>query len=105
VPDIPQIALPLRVANGTLVTVEQGSVDDARGQVLALAVTPPGWLTLDDDARAFGLADQAHAEVIDTDYIDQQIAEHVPDAAAVVFEQRDALDAELSLVGVRIGVA
>jgi hypothetical protein len=106
-PDVPQIALPMQVVNGQIATVEQGSADDAVGQVLALVVTPPGWLghSDNDEARGFGLADQAHAEVVDVELIESQIARFVPDADAVVDERREEFNDALSRVSVRIGAA
>ena len=105
-PDIPQLAFPIRVEGNHVAVVEQGSVDDIVGQVWTLCLTPPGWLTHDDEVREFGLADQAHRQGgADASLIEQQITRFVPDAEVVVDEQPDALDPALSLVGVRIARA
>lgn len=101
--DIPQLAFPIRIEGHQVAVVEQGSVDDVVGQVHVLCLTPPGWLTHDEDVREFGLQDQAHRMGgADAALISSQISRFVPDADAIVDEHPDALNPALSLVGVRI---
>lgn len=105
-PDIPQLAFPLRVDGHQVATVEQGSAADMVGQITVLCLTPPGWLTHDDEVREFGLQDQAHREGgADASLIESQIARYVPEAQAAADEHPDAVNAALSLVGVRIAGA
>lgn len=100
-PDIPQLAFPVRVVNGQLATVEQGSAEDAASQVHVLCLTPQGWLSSNPD---LGLYEQAHlAGGADGPEIERQISEYVPDAQAAVEEDRDSLNPALSIIGVRIG--
>lgn len=100
-PDIAQIAFPVRVVNGQVAVVEQGSVEDAASQVHVLVLTPQGWLSSNPD---FGLYEQAHlAGGADGPEIERQIADYVPDAEAAVEEDRDSLNPALSVIGVRIG--
>jgi hypothetical protein len=106
VPDIPQLAFPIRVDGNQVAVIEQGSAVDVVGQVQVLCLTPPGWLTHDDFVRGFGLADQSHRKGgADPGLIEDQIERYVPDAGAAVDERPDALNAALSLVGVRLASA
>jgi hypothetical protein len=101
-PEIPQLDWPLRVINGEIATVEQGTPQDALAQTYVLVTTPQGWLTSNPD---FGLYEQAHLSGgADAQEIERQLTEYVPDATAAVTEQPDALNPALSIVGVRIGV-
>lgn len=100
-PDIPQLAYPVRVIGGQFATTEQGSPEDAISQIHLLCLTPPGWFA---HAPAMGLTDQAHrAGSADIGEIERQIAEHVPDADAAVEADASRLNEALSAVGVRVG--
>lgn len=104
-PDVPQLAFPIRVVSNQFVTVEQGSVEDVKSQVHVLALTPPGWFGHgpDDPVSGMGLAGQEHRQQgPDLAEIQRQISEHVPDAAAAVEEDTSALDDGLAKVGVRL---
>jgi len=105
-PDIPQLAFPIRAEGGQIATVEQGSADDVLAQVHVLCLTPPGWLTHDDEVREFGLADQAHRQGgADVGLIETQIARFVPDAEAAVDERMEDFNGVLSIVGVKVAPA
>jgi hypothetical protein len=101
-PDIPQFKLPLQLApNGDLQTIEQDTDQELAQRVTVLCVTPPGTLPT---ARGFGLADQTFRRGgPDTREIERQIAEHVPDALALVETDLSALDDALARVGVKVG--
>lgn len=99
--DSHDLALPVRVQDGTFVTVEQGSLDDIAQRVEVLLRTPLGWLASEPD---FGVTDQSHqAGGVDVTEVEEQIATWVPDADALVEQDPDALNEALAIVGVRIG--
>ena len=103
--DVPQLAFPVRVVAGQFVQVEQGGVDDVRGQVHLLALTPPGHFGHgpNDPLNSMGLADQAHRQHgPNLAEIDEQITQHVPDAKAALEEDLTALDQGLAKLNVRI---
>lgn len=105
-PDIPQLAFPIRVEGNQVAVVKQGSVQDALAQVWTLCLTPPGWLSHDDDVREFGLASQEHIEGgADPSYVADQITRFVPDADTHIDVHPDLFNPALSLVGVRIASA
>lgn len=99
-PDVPQLAIPLRVVNGQLLEVEQGEADDLTGRVSVLCRTPPGWL---DDRPGFGLADQAFPKGgADVSYVGRQLQEWVPEAAAAAQHDPSLLDAGLDYLGLQV---
>ena len=103
--DVPALAFPIRVIAGQFAQVKQGSVDDVKGQVHLLALTPAGWFGHGpaDPLSSMGLADQAHRRGgPDVAEIERQIAEHVPDADAAVDTDPSALADGLGILGVRL---
>lgn len=99
--DIPQFALPLRLApNGQLVVLEQDSTPELASRVNVLCRTPPGWL---DGRPGMGLADQRFRRGgADTEYIAEQITTWVPDADAIIEADSSQLTRGLDFIGVRI---
>lgn len=98
--DVPQFAIPPRIVDGQLATVEQGTVDELAARVNLLCHTPPGWL---DSWPKFGLADQAFRKGgADGAYVAGQIQTWVPDASTVVEENPTLLDAGLDFLGLRV---
>lgn len=99
--EIPQLALPLRLAGTRLAELEQGSRRDLQQRVAVLCLTPLGWL---DNEPGFGLADQTFRKTgPDLPEIERQIATYVPEADALVTEDVSALNEGLARVGVRVG--
>jgi len=79
---IPHLAFPLRIVNGRAVTVEQDTIDHLVDQVAVALSTPPGWR---EEAPEFGARPALMtAAGIDLETVRGQLAESVPDAAAIV---------------------
>ena len=103
-PDVPQLAFPPRLSGGQVLEVEQGDTQDVVGQIHLMCLTPYGWLTTTEEARDFGLANQAHlAGGADLDEVERQITTHVPDAVFVLEEDPSALNTGLEVLGIRAG--
>jgi hypothetical protein len=101
-PQPSQIAFPVRIANGTIVTTEQGSDRDVISRLHVLLRTYPGHFTRFPD---LGLYDQAHLQGgADLAEIQRQIDAWVPDAHETVEEDPSQLNEALEIVNVRVGV-
>jgi len=83
--DIPHLALALRVANGSYVSVEQDTIDELQTTVACIALFPVGYR---HEAPAFGVPQlELTQDPIDVDAIDAAIAAQENRAAITVTEQ------------------
>lgn len=97
----PQFRLPLQMsANGALTVLETGAATEIGQRARVLCSTDPGEI---DDEPTFGLADQPFRKGgADIAEIKHQLDSWIPEAAAVVERDPDALAESLDLVGVMV---
>lgn len=85
--DIPHLAWPLRLANGTLATVEQDTLTDVTQCVNVLLHTPRGARVLLPD---YGIEDPTFTDGLDLDEVLEQVADYEERADVTVLELVDS---------------
>src|SRR5690606_19293544 len=80
-PEIPHLAFPLRLVNGQLAQVEQGSIEDVHGCVIALIHTPLGARPLAPDV---GVPDPTFTAGVDPDELTGRLERDEPRARVTV---------------------
>lgn len=91
-----QFAFPFRIANGQLVTTEQGSLDDIAGRVYTLALTEPPYFTRQPD---LGLTNQAHRQGgADMAEVQRQMDTYVDDAHVLAEQDLSKLNDALAVI-------
>lgn len=96
-----ELRLPLSQSiTGALAVLETGSAPEIAQRAAILCSTHPGDL---DDVVDFGLFDQTFRKHgADVDEVKRQLDEWIPEAAAVVERDPDALIDALDIVGVKV---